>query len=172
MTPPGTGGAGGAAMPPASAGEAGQCSLKQSGGVGKDPGGEIPVCCTPAATDKAMIDEVFRLLNAHRAANGVAALTYDPKLEHAIQGHCQHMAQHPFFAHASPEAKVASFSTRASLCGTSAAGENIAYNQRTAEQVMNTWKNSAGHNTNMLSKNYRRVGIGQYQLRWGQIFGR
>ena len=148
------------------------CSVTLAGASGNEPGGSIPVCCTPAASDKAMIEEVFRLLNAHRVANGRAPLEYDPKLEASIQAHCQHMAEHSFFSHTAPEAAVASFSARAKACGVAATGENIALQQRSANEVMTSWKNSAGHNMNMLNSAYKRVGIGQYKLRWGQMFGR
>lgn len=151
---------------------AGTCPLTQPGATGMEKNATIPVCCVPAASDKALIDQVFRLLNQHRAANGRAALMYDDALEQAIQGHCRHMAEHSFFEHDAPEAAVAGFGTRAKLCGASASGENIAYNQSDPAAVMRTWTNSAGHNQNMLSASYRRVGICFYQRRWGQIFGR
>ena len=162
-----TPGPGPAPSPPAG------CTLTRPGGTGSEPGGVIPVCCAPAADDKQLIAEVFRLLNEHRAANGRAALMYDDKLEAAIQGHCRHMAEHSFFDHQAPEAVVGAFTARANLCGAAgASGENIAYNQRTPAAVMDTWIRSSGHNQNMLGANYRRVGICHYQRRWGQIFGR
>ena len=40
-------------------------------------------------------------------------------------------------------------------------GENIAVGQRSAEEVMSSWRNSPTHNGNMLG-NYDRVGIGMY----------
>jgi uncharacterized protein YkwD len=155
-----------AGSPPAAS-----CSVTRAGGAGNDPGGLIPVCCSASAPDKMLVDQVFNLLNAHRLANGRPALIYDLHLEAAVQAHCQHMAEHPFFDHAAPETTVGNFQNRATACGTTAWGENIAYNQRTPEQVMNTWKNSAPHNENMLG-NYTRVGIGLHQWRWGQLFGR
>ncbi|MDX2023465.1 MAG: CAP domain-containing protein [Deltaproteobacteria bacterium] len=163
-SPPGMGGS-----PPV---QSEGCAVTKPSASGNEPGGAIPVCCTPGGTDKAMIDEVFSLLNAHRMANGRSALAYDTKLELAMQGHCKHMAQHSFFDHSAPEGSVSRFTDRATACGASAAGENIAYNQRSASQVMTSWKNSSGHNMNMLSTGYKRVGIGLYQWRWGQIFGR
>lgn len=177
------GGPGGSAGAPAggSAGTAGS-----SGGAAGAPGssgnqacsktlegsrGTIPVCCAPTGGDKDMVNQVLQLLNQHRASQGKAALKLDPKLEEAMQGHVRHMVERNFFSHTAPEPDVARFDARARLCGTTAGGENIASGQRTAEAVMNSWKNSSGHNANMLG-NYTRVGIGFYQGRWGQIFGR
>lgn len=151
---------------------AGTCSLEQPGATGNEPGGMIPVCCAPTAAEKAEIDAVFALVNEHRAANGVAPLSYDTKLEAAIQGHCLHMALHPFFDHTAPESSISSPWTRAELCGTTASGENIADGQSSPEAVMASWKSSSGHNKNMLSADFKRIGIGRHGSYWGQIFGR
>ncbi len=158
------------AGPPPPASGAGTCSLVREGGTGPEAGGQIPVCCAPSAPEKAVVDEVFALVNAHRQANGLAPLVYDPKLEAAIQGHCVHMATHGFFDHAAPEAAVASFTSRARLCGAAAGGENIARGQRTAAEVMKSWKESPGHDANMLNPRWKRMGVGMHKLCWGQIF--
>jgi hypothetical protein len=154
----------------AGAGTPGQCAAPtghhetktNTGATGKETDGLIPVCCVPSAQEKIVIMEVFDLLNKHRQANGKPALTYDAKLEAAIEGHCHHMAAHDFFAHTAPESSVSSPWTRAGLCGTSAAGENIAAGQQTAAAVMQSWINSPGHNANMLG-NFSRVGIGYFK---------
>jgi hypothetical protein len=149
----------------------GTCSLELTGATGNEPGGQIPVCCAPTSSEKAEIEAVFALLNEHRANNGVPALAYDDKLEAAIQGHCIHMVQHPFFDHSAPESEVSSPWTRAEMCGTSASGENIAGGQSSPQDVMDSWKSSSGHNANMLDGKFKRVGIGRHGSYWGQIFG-
>jgi uncharacterized protein YkwD len=40
------------------------------------------------------------------------------------------------------------------------AGENIAMGQRTAEEVMNSWMNSSGHRSNILSSSFKEIGFG------------
>src|SRR5262249_48559338 len=53
-------------------------------------------------------------------------------------------------------------------------GENIAAGFSTASSVFNAWKNSAGHNANMLNANYKAIGIGRdptYGLYWTTDFG-
>jgi len=133
--------------------------------------GVIPVCCDPQGTEKDMVSRALELLNAHRMSNGKSPLMRDDKLEAAMQGHVRHMVSRGFFSHTAPEPAVAAFSARARLCGTSAGGENIASGQRSPEEVMMSWKNSSGHNANMLG-NFTRIGIGFHQGRWGQIFAR
>ena len=127
------------------------------------------MCCSPTTSQKAQLDELHRLLNEYRAEKGKAALTYDPKLEAAIQGHCEHMIDHGFFDHIAPEAAVSGPSQRAKLCGTTATGENLAGGQSSPAAVMTAWKGSAGHNANMLG-NYKRVGLCRAGSYWGQIF--
>ena len=54
-------------------------------------------------------------------------------------------------------------------------GENIAYGQRSAEQVMEGWMNSSGHRANILNAQYTAIGVGVYRsasgtLHWVQLF--
>jgi uncharacterized protein YkwD len=130
----------------------------------------MPVCCAPSAGEKAFVEEVFVLLNQHRQANGKPQLSYDAKLEAAVQGHCLHMAAHSFFDHDAPEEPVRTPWARATLCGTSASAENIALGQSTPKDVMASWTQSAGHNQNMLNERFSRVGIGYHDGYWGQLF--
>jgi uncharacterized protein YkwD len=144
----------------------------QNGGTGKEPGGVIPVCCVPSANEKSGIERAFDLLNQHRLANGASALAYDLKLEAAIEGHVHHMGIHTFTGHTAPEAGVANPLDRARLCGAtpSAWGENLYWGQTSPDSAINWWKQSSGHNQNMLSGNFNRVGIGNYAALWGQLF--
>ena len=48
--------------------------------------------------------------------------------------------------------------------------ENIAYGQRTAIEVVQSWYNSAGHRLNMLNKKYTRIGVGKSGQYWTQQF--
>jgi uncharacterized protein YkwD len=147
-------------------------TVTNPGATGDEPGGTIPVCCVPDSAEKAFIDSVFEQLNAYRLENGKEALAYDDALEAAVLGHCHHMAVHTFFDHDAPETPVMSPWARAELCGADAHGENIAYGQKTPEAVMTAWKDSPGHNTNMLEAGFKRVGIGYHDGYWGQLFGR
>ena len=55
------------------------------------------------------------------------------------------------------------------------AGENIAYGQRSPEEVMEGWMNSSGHRANILNANFTSIGVGYYQAAngvkyWSQMF--
>jgi uncharacterized protein YkwD len=56
-------------------------------------------------------------------------------------------------------------------------GENVAYGYNSADSVMAAWMNSPGHRANILSLNYRDIGVGcaysaSHVLYWTQDFGR
>jgi uncharacterized protein YkwD len=57
-------------------------------------------------------------------------------------------------------------------------GENIAAGNSSAQATFTQWKNSAGHNANMLSGSYKVIGIGRaynvlstYKWYWTTDFG-
>ena len=78
------------------------------------------------------------------------------------------------FSHTRPNGT--SFSTALKEYGISymAAGENIAYGQRTPQEVVTGWMNSPGHRANILNSNFHKIGIGVYQsngvIYWSQLF--
>lgn len=58
---------------------------------------------------------------------------------------------------------------------TTAAGENIAWRQRSPEEVMNGWMNSSGHRANILNPNFKNIGVAYYvgsngRTYWTQLF--
>ena len=52
------------------------------------------------------------------------------------------------------------------------AGENIAYGQRTPQQVVDAWMNSSGHRANILNANFTQIGMGYVATGnyWTQMF--
>jgi uncharacterized protein YkwD len=132
--------------------------------------GEVPVCCVPASENRDNVLAVFDLLNEYRVSLGLAPLEYDDQLGEAVQGHVMHMAEADFFSHDSPTEGLTTPWDRAEFCGTRANGENIAAGQRSPEDVMESWRNSEGHDRNMRG-DFTRVGIGEYDHYWGQLFG-
>ena len=130
------------------------------GGV-QDPGAE-----TPAA-------QVLALVNAQRARAGLGSLSLDPEASKAAGVRAREIQIS--FSHTRPDGR--DFSTALSEAGASfrASGENIAYGQRLAEQVMDVWMNSAGHRANILNPGYSRIGIGHVKDsrgvdHWVQLF--
>lgn len=78
------------------------------------------------------------------------------------------------FSHTRPSG--ASFSSALSESGVSylRAGENIAYGQKSASEVVNAWMNSPGHRANILNSSYSRIGSASVNIDgtfyWVQLF--
>ena len=53
-------------------------------------------------------------------------------------------------------------------------GENVAYGQRTPQEVMTAWMNSPGHRRNILNSRYTQIGVGSVNngrsIYWTQVF--
>lgn len=131
-----------------------------------DGGVQEPEAETPAA-------QVLALVNAQRARVGLGSLSLDPEASKAAGVRAREIQIS--FSHTRPDGR--DFSTALSEAGASfrASGENIAYGQRSAEQVMDVWMNSAGHRANILNPGYSRIGIGHVKDsrgvdHWVQLF--
>ena len=91
-----------------------------------------------------------------------------------------HMANYGYFDHNDPAPPVARDPfTRMTDCGYSAGGaegENIAFGQTDANDVMNAWLNSPGHKANIEQPSFRSIGVGARpaaangQIYWVQDF--
>lgn len=119
--------------------------------------------------------EVIRLINLERTNRGLPALATNWQLSRVARYKSQDMIDKNYFSHTSPTygspfTMMQSFGLRFS-----AAAENIAYGQRTPQEVVNAWMNSAGHRANILSKSYTQTGVGAAKkangtLYWTQMF--
>ncbi len=100
------------------------------------------------------------LTNVHRANNGLGALLRDTRLGSAARAHSSDMVSRDYFDHFTPEG--ASPSDRARAAGyPGGAGENIAANSTgSAFSLLDQWRNSSGHNQNMLGSSYLTAGFG------------
>lgn len=122
----------------------------------------------PAADNVAAINQVtLCLLNEQRAAAGVAALTQNPALANASAAYSQRMVAEGFFSHQSPDGGVLvqRLTSARYLNGGEdwVVGENIGWGQgplSTPRSMVNAWMNSPGHRSNVLSADYREIGLG------------
>lgn len=122
----------------------------------------------PAADNVAVVGQAtLCLLNQERAANGVGPLVENPALSSASTGYSQRMVAQGFFAHESPDGgTLVDRLTAVGYLGAddaSVVGENIGWGQAslaTARSMVDAWMNSAGHRENLLSADYRQVGLG------------
>jgi uncharacterized protein YkwD len=118
------------------------------------------------------------LINNHRAANGRAPLAVSYTLTKAAAYKSYDMGAKRYFGHNDLDR---TWIQRIQACGynyPTYVGENIIAGPSSAQAAFNGWRNSAGHNSNMLSTSFRAIGIGRayvpgspYGWYWTTVFG-
>ena len=101
---------------------------------------------------------ILREMNRVRAAHGLKALRFDPRLERAARFHSQEMLGTDTFEHGAFGTRMSTFSVRGSF-----AGENLAWgvgSRATARGIVAGWLASPLHRANLLRPGFRRVGVG------------
>ena len=142
------------------------------------PETDQPGTSTPEEEDftqsvHAYVLRIVELVNEERAKAGLNPLTLQADVTEAAQ--VRAVECETLFSHTRPNGT--SFSTALKEAGVSyrGAGENIAWGQKTPEQVMEGWMNSDGHRANILNEKYTSIGVGYYQNAagrnyWSQLF--
>lgn len=121
----------------------------------------------------AYVKEVINLVNAERAKEGLPSLTMDKKVQAAAQVRAMECEQ--LFSHTRPNGTSFVTALQEQNVSYRRAGENIAWGQRTPEQVVTGWMNSAGHRANIMNPHFTTIGVGYYQNTagtnyWSQLF--
>ena len=117
-------------------------------------------------------NEVIRLVNDQRAKHGLNALTANWELSRVAHYKSQDMVHNRYFSHTSPTYGTPFQMIKAFGLSYRTAGENIAYGQRTPQDVVNAWMNSSGHRANILNASYTQIGVGYASNGhyWTQLF--
>lgn len=117
--------------------------------------------------------QAFTSTNEIRESNGVSLLTWDTELTRMARAHSEKMARLGFFGHETPEGLRLRERARAAGIRFHVIGENIAYNQGVEEPgkfAVQRWMLSSVHRANILSQEFRSVGIGSFIARDGRVF--
>jgi uncharacterized protein YkwD len=96
--------------------------------------------------------QLFHSINQYRIRNGLNPLRVDKTLQELAGNHSRNMDAKNCLSHDA-------FHQRFTQCRRSQCVENVGWNSPTAEDQMKGWKNSAGHNSNLLNKKIRFAGI-------------
>lgn len=126
--------------------------------------------------------QVLDGVNLERAKLGLSPLRYHADLEAAAQAHADDMQERAYFSHESPEGtrvgdrvrKTGYGVVNAQECNCSYRvflAENIAKGQKAVVQVIADWMNSESHRKEMLSPDYREIGVGLIDDIWVLNFG-
>ncbi|NLZ83977.1 MAG: CAP domain-containing protein [Clostridiales bacterium] len=140
---------------------------------------EQPTKPTPAPSknegsnnNSSFANQVLQLVNVERSKAGLSKLTMDSTLSAAAQKRA--VETETSFSHTRPNGTK--FSTVLAEYGISyrTSGENLAYGQRSPEEVVTGWMNSPGHRANILNGNFNKIGIGVHSsngtIYWSQLF--
>ena len=116
--------------------------------------------------DYTKANEILNIVNQRRSENGLSALTMDTELLNAAMDRA--METGIYYSHTRPNGDSC-FTILSKLNG-----ENIAVNYQSPESVMTGWMNSSGHRANILSTNFKSIGIGCFKSNsvyyWVQSF--
>ena len=119
--------------------------------------------------ETSMEKQVVEIVNAERKKQKLTSLSVDESLMRSCDIRAKELVEK--FSHTRPDGNSCFTSIKTSY---NAAGENIAYGQKSAQAVMTTWINSEGHRNNILSDKYTHIGVGCYEndnrLYWVQLF--
>lgn len=141
--------------------------------VSIDSGGTAPTTADgvnwcPASPERLALtaneQEMLKLHNQARSQNGVGALCVDSRLVKAARLHAQDMVENDYFSHTSQDGRTAGDRISAQGYKWRTYGENIASGSGSygmPQNVFDRWMNSEGHRSNILSSNFKDVGIGE-----------
>ena len=124
--------------------------------------------CDLAAADLSFSSsekEMFDTINKYRKENGLNELYYHPTLQRAGQWMSNDMSSHKNLSHTDSLGRAVG--TRLKDCGLSenSWGENISEGYQNVPKAFEAWKNSPGHNVNMLG-NFTHMGIAESNTFW------
>lgn len=124
-------------------------------------------------TSHAFIKQVVELVNAERAKEGLSPLTINTNVQAAAWVRAVECEQS--FSHTRPNGSSFATALKEQNVSYRSAGENIAWGQRSPEEVMHAWMNSEGHRDNIMNPNFTTIGVGYYQNAngvnyWCQLF--
>lgn len=104
-------------------------------------------------------DSLVTLTNSARSQNGLGALVTNSNLSSAAYAKAQDMLSDGYFAHNSPDGKTPWDFINESGYVYTYAGENLAIGYTDAAELFNAWMDSPTHRENILSNNYREIGM-------------
>jgi uncharacterized protein YkwD len=124
-------------------------------------------------------ESLLELINAHRADNGLSALDFSSTLTDVAAWMSRDMAEKDYFSHTDslgrdPFQRMADFGYNYNTWK----GENLAAGSDTPQMTFQLWRDSPGHNANMLNSNFVVVGLAKaygsgstYGWYWAAEFG-
>jgi len=115
---------------------------------------------------------IFGAINAERARHGLRPVAWNARLGEAASVQSRNMAALRRMAHNLPETATPTLVARVRAAGYEfrRVSENIAFGQRDAETVVQSWMNSPGHRANILDPNVSETGVGVTRVGGGPLY--
>jgi hypothetical protein len=116
-------------------------------------------------------------VNQLRLQHNLPPLKLNAQLCDAAQAYAETLAQTGVIAHADAHGRRADYRASATGYFYHRLGENLAAGQPTWERALHAWLNSPDHRANLLTADYRELGIGfagsasRYRTVWAQLLG-
>jgi|TARA_R110002020_G_scaffold455142_1_gene671172 uncharacterized protein YkwD len=122
------------------------------------------------------VDVAVADLNAYRAENGLGPVKLNNKLSLASKVHAKDLAKAGIISHTGTDGSTHGDRVQRQGYYFSIAGENVATGQKSWDDVFQAWKDSPGHNENLLRNDVVDFGIAlvyephtTYSTYWGMV---
>lgn len=102
---------------------------------------------------------IIELTNQERAKLGLNSVSENSTLDQAAAAKAQNMFEENYWAHFAPSGKTPWDFILGAGYKFSYAGENLAKNFTSSDEVVTAWMNSPSHKENLLSAKYKDIGI-------------
>jgi uncharacterized protein YkwD len=127
-------------------------------------GGTTAPSPAPSVND-AYETRIVELVNIERKKAGLRPVAVSACADRYAEEWSDHMATTGRFAHRSDLRAVMD------ACSARSIGENIAYGNVTADQMMRMWMESPGHRANILNAKFTHIGVGATKTSTGRVYG-
>jgi hypothetical protein len=128
-----------------------------------------------AISASARADDITAMISQYRREHGLPAVRTDPKLTAVAERQAQAMASSGIMDHG----VAGSFAARIAVANVVSGAENIAAGTKTWADTLRIWKESPGHNRNLLTPGADIVGVAvarnentRYKVYWAMVIGR
>lgn len=138
---------------------------------------EIAASKNPHLDGKALEKEIYDEVNERRASNGREPLVHSERIRLISRNHSKDMAERDYYDHVSPDGQTPP-DRHKRYDGCDHPNENIVrwlsiseYDIETiAQQIVEQWVNSEGHNKTLMSDRYHVTGVGIYVTEEGDLY--
>jgi hypothetical protein len=112
--------------------------------------------------------EVVTRTNTERAKSGLPALVINEKLNQAAAAKAQHMFDNHYWSHIAPDGTEPWYFFRKANYSYRVAGENLARDFSTTDEMVSAWMASPTHKANLVNNKYSEIGVAVVN---GQLLG-